>query len=460
VSVPEVESRWAEDDVGLVLQAKRELPDCSDSFDALVARHMARVFSRARRILRSETDADDVTQEVFLSAMRALPGYRPEKPFSHWLDVITLNACRQVLRRRVREAGRSEELRPEQPDEETPDSDPILRKFLESRLGALPGGTREAVILRLAERHTYPEIARRLGVKESAVKMRVSRACEHLRELCSQCEHREPCSRPQGPEPAQLVDAPGNGELTSPACISHSFRAKWAGLRNLPTMKVLYVEDDPVAREYVQGGLGTRGFTVELAETAAEGLERALGGDHDVLILDVMLPDGEGYDLLLKLREAGVDTPSLFLSSRADVDDRLRGFEQGADDYLPKPFALSELVARVQAIARRRLGASQDLKLSVADLVLDLKAQRVVRAGKAVDLPPKPFALLALLVRSAGRVVPRSTLIEGVWGADAELRSNALEVQVNHLRKLVDHPFEKKLIHTRPGVGYVLEDRA
>lgn len=225
-------------------------------------------------------------------------------------------------------------------------------------------------------------------------------------------------------------------------------------------MRLLYVDDDAVAREYVSRGLGQRGFEVELAASMAEGLERAEARPYHALVLDVSLPDGDGFELLSRLRAVGVDTPALFLTRRGAVADRLRGFEQGADDYLPKPFALSELAARLEAITRRHRSADAEHTLRVADLVLDLRAARVERAGKRIDLPPKPLALLELLMSRAGRVVSRDEMIEAVWGPGAEVRPNALEVQINALRKRVDRPFDAKLIHTRTGLGYVIEESA
>ena len=224
-------------------------------------------------------------------------------------------------------------------------------------------------------------------------------------------------------------------------------------------MRVLYVDDDAVAREYVTRGLSKHDFEVDVAGTLAEGLERASAQRYKVLILDVSLPDGEGFDLLGRLRQDGCDTPALFLTSRSSVADRLRGFEQGGDDYLPKPFALSELAARLQAIARRHLSADAEGKLRVGDLVLDIRSARVERAGQTIELSPKPLALLECLMSRAGRVVTRDEMIEAAWGPGADVRPNALEVQINALRKRIDHPFPTALIHTRPGLGYVIEER-
>jgi two-component system copper resistance phosphate regulon response regulator CusR len=223
-------------------------------------------------------------------------------------------------------------------------------------------------------------------------------------------------------------------------------------------LKVLYVEDDRTTREYVARGLDRKGVIVDVAETVAEGHERALTGEYDVMIIDVMLPDGEGFGLLEGLRAANVTTPALFLSARGEVADRIRGFETGADDYLPKPFSLTELAARVRAVARRK-GAPPNETLRVADLELDPSARTVSRDGRTIDLTTKQFALLEIVLRGASRVQTRASLLERIWGYDADRKSNVVDVQISYLRKKIDEGFGFKLIHTRPGQGYVLEDR-
>lgn len=224
-------------------------------------------------------------------------------------------------------------------------------------------------------------------------------------------------------------------------------------------MKVLYVEDDPIALEYIEKGLKRHGFVVDVARDAAAGLERALTGDYDVLILDVMLPDRDGFDLLRSVRKAGIQTPALFLSARGAVQDRTRGLDLGADDYLCKPFAFAELLSRIRAITRRRLGEPIDGRLCLGGLVLDVRKHKVWRREQAIDLTPKQFALLEYLLRNAGYAVSRSMIIEKVWGYGFEARSNALDVQINYLRKKIDESFHPRLIHTVKGVGYILEDR-
>ncbi len=225
-------------------------------------------------------------------------------------------------------------------------------------------------------------------------------------------------------------------------------------------MKILYVEDDPTAREYIHKGLTEQGFVADVTGNGKAGLERALTGAYDLIILDVMLPELEGFDVLRALRERGIETPVLFLSARGEVQDRIKGLNLGADDYLVKPFAFAELSARIRAIARRRLGEPTDGRLCIADLVLDVNRHSVERSGQLVDLTPKEFALLEYLMRHTGQVISRSMITEKVWGYGFDTYSNLIDVHINHLRKKVDRGFAIKLIHTIKGVGYVLEDRS
>lgn len=224
-------------------------------------------------------------------------------------------------------------------------------------------------------------------------------------------------------------------------------------------MKILYVEDDAVAREFVEKGLRARGFVVDLADDIASGSERAFGSEYDLMILDVTLPDGDGFELLRSLRNAQISTPALFLSARSEVQDRIRGLDIGADDYLSKPFAFEELVSRIRAIARRRNDDPPDGRLLLADLEMDTARHTVCRAGARIELTRKQFALLEYLLRNTGFPLSREMIIERVWGYGFESRSNAIDVQVNYLRKRIDRDFEPKLIHTVKGVGYVLEVR-
>jgi two-component system copper resistance phosphate regulon response regulator CusR len=196
-----------------------------------------------------------------------------------------------------------------------------------------------------------------------------------------------------------------------------------------------------------------------VAGDAKGGMERALRDPFDLLILDVMLPDSDGFKILGAFREKGMPTPVLFLSARGDVADRIRGLNLGADDYLVKPFAFAELLARIQAVARRSLSEPDDGRLTIADLVLDLRRHAVQRSGRAVELTPKEFSLLEYLLRNTGHAVSRAMITEKVWGYGFDTYSNLIDVHINHLRKKLDQDFEPKLIHTVKGVGYVLEDR-
>jgi DNA-binding response OmpR family regulator len=224
-------------------------------------------------------------------------------------------------------------------------------------------------------------------------------------------------------------------------------------------LRILYVEDDPTAREYIEKGLAEQGYAVTAATDAESGLSLALESPFDLLILDVMLPDGDGFDLLQRIREKGADMPAIFLTARSEVTDRIRGLNLGADDYLVKPFAFAELAARIQAVARRSLAEPGSGKLALADLEVDLKRHAVERGGQPVDLTPKEFSLLEYLMRNQGQAVSRAMITEKVWGYGFDTYSNLIDVHINHLRKKVDQPFDRKLLHTVKGVGYVLEDR-
>jgi DNA-binding response OmpR family regulator len=224
-------------------------------------------------------------------------------------------------------------------------------------------------------------------------------------------------------------------------------------------MRVLYVEDDAEARELIARFLGEAGLSVETAREGRLGLERALGRAYDALVLDVKLPGIDGFELIRRIRAAGVTTPVLCLTALGEVASRVRGLELGADDYLAKPFALAELLARIRALVRRRERPLAN-RVQVGDLSVDIAAHRVRRAGKTIALTPREFDLLAYLVRNEGSVVSRQMIIECVWGEGFDSYSNAIEVHVNNLRNKVDKPFDVRLIHTVKGVGYVIEDRS
>jgi len=224
-------------------------------------------------------------------------------------------------------------------------------------------------------------------------------------------------------------------------------------------VRVLFVEDDPRAREYIQKGLEENGFVADTAADGEAGLERALSEAYDLVILDVMLPGRDGLSVLQGMREQGVDTPVLFLSARGEASDRIRGLNLGADDYLSKPFAFAELLARIRAVARRRLAEPMDGRLEVEDLVLDTRRHVVERAGRPVELTPKEFVLLEYLMRNAEQVVSRAMITERVWGHNFDSYSNLIDVHINHLRKKMDRGLEPKLIHTVKGIGYYLGRR-
>ena len=224
-------------------------------------------------------------------------------------------------------------------------------------------------------------------------------------------------------------------------------------------LRILYVEDDATAREYIEKGLAEQGYQVTSAPDAASGLALAQQQPFDLLILDVMLPDSDGFEMLRTLRDKGVDTPAIFLTARSTVSDRIRGLNLGADDYLVKPFAFAELLARIAAVARRTLAEPGDGRLCCADLELDLRRHAVTRAGKPIELTPKEFALLEYMLRHRGQAISRGMITEKVWGYGFDTYSNLIDVHINHLRKKIDRDFAEKLIHTVKGVGYVLEDR-
>jgi two-component system copper resistance phosphate regulon response regulator CusR len=221
-------------------------------------------------------------------------------------------------------------------------------------------------------------------------------------------------------------------------------------------MKILIVEDEPKTGDYLRQGLIEAGFVVDLARDGVDGLHLGLSGDYDLVVLDVMLPALDGWAVLQSLRRGGREMPVLFLTARDQVEDRVRGLELGADDYLVKPFAFSELLARVRTLLRRRRSKEPEL-LRAADLELDLLRHRVTRAGQRIDLTAKEFALLELLLRRQGEVLPRALIASQVWDMNFDSDTNVIEVAVRRLRAKVDDPFEPKLIRTVRGMGYVLE---
>ena len=221
-------------------------------------------------------------------------------------------------------------------------------------------------------------------------------------------------------------------------------------------MKILIVEDEQKTGDYLKQGLSEAGFVAELARDGVDGLHLALTDDYDLMVLDVMLPGLDGWQVVQGLRQKGKHLPVLFLTARDEVDDRVKGLEFGADDYLVKPFAFSELLARVRALLRRGRTNEPEL-LQIADLQLDLLRRRVTRAGKRIDLTAKEFALLELLLRRRGEVLPRSLIASQVWDMNFDSDTNVIEVAVRRLRVKIDDEFEPKLIRTVRGMGYVLE---
>jgi len=222
-------------------------------------------------------------------------------------------------------------------------------------------------------------------------------------------------------------------------------------------MKILIVEDEPKTSEYLRQGLTEAGFRVDLARNGLDGHHLANTERYDLIILDVMLPDIDGWRILQSLREAGKHLPVLFLTARDSVNDRVKGLDLGADDYLVKPFAFAELLARVRTLLRRGGTNSVDANLTVADLELDLMRRRATRTGQRISLTAKEFALLELLMRHQGEVLPRSLIASQVWDMNFDSDTNVIDVAIRRLRAKIDDAFEPKLIHTVRGMGYMLE---
>jgi two-component system copper resistance phosphate regulon response regulator CusR len=222
-------------------------------------------------------------------------------------------------------------------------------------------------------------------------------------------------------------------------------------------VKILIVEDEPKTGEYLRQGLREAGFVVDLAQDGLDGLHLALQGEHDLVILDVMLPGMDGWQVLQSLRRRGLHMPVLFLTARDQVEDRIKGLELGADDYLVKPFSFAELLARVRTILRRGRSGTEPTTLRVADLELDLLRRRVSRNGRRIDLTAKEFGLLELLMRRQGEVLPRSLIASQVWDMNFDSDTNVIEVAMRRLRLKIDEGQEPKLIQTVRGMGYVLE---
>ncbi len=223
-------------------------------------------------------------------------------------------------------------------------------------------------------------------------------------------------------------------------------------------MKILIVEDEIKTGDYLRQGLTEAGFTVDLTRDGADGLHQAISEDYDLMILDVMLPKLNGWQVLEMLRKADKETHVLFLTARDEVGDRVKGLELGADDYLVKPFAFSELLARIRTILRRGKSNSEVTYLQISDLELDMLRRRAQRGGQKIELTAKEFSLLELLMRRKGEVLSRSLIASQVWDMNFDSDTNVIEVAMRRLRNKVDDPFPTKLIKTVRGMGYVLEE--
>jgi two-component system copper resistance phosphate regulon response regulator CusR len=222
-------------------------------------------------------------------------------------------------------------------------------------------------------------------------------------------------------------------------------------------VRVLVVEDDKRVARFIEKGLREASYAVDLADNGDAGLRLAQGGGYDVIVLDLMLPGRDGFSVLTTLREYGVTTPVICLTARDSVEDRIRGLDLGADDYLAKPFSFAELMARIRALLRRGSALTSNTVV-VGDLTIDLVARRVERGGRRIELSAREFALLECLGRSAGHVLSRTILLERVWDMNQDPLTNVVDVHINRLRKKVEQGFDKTLIQTIRGVGYVLRE--
>jgi len=224
-------------------------------------------------------------------------------------------------------------------------------------------------------------------------------------------------------------------------------------------MRLLLVEDEPEIQDFLKQPLADAGYEVDAAKDGRSAIQLASGKKYDVLIVDLGLPDQDGIDLILQLRRSGISSPVLILSARRSVDDRVKGLEQGGDDYLTKPFALAELLARLRNLLRRNLATEEATRLRVLDLELDFISRRATRGEEVLNLSPQEFVLLTYLCRHAGRVVTRSMLLSEVWGMRIQPNTNVVDVHIYRLRGKVDTEGREPLIKTLRGIGYVLKDR-
>ncbi len=225
------------------------------------------------------------------------------------------------------------------------------------------------------------------------------------------------------------------------------------------TMKILLIEDDRRTAEFIRNGLKQEGFVVDCATDGAQGLEMAMLAPYDAAVVDIMLPKLDGMTVIRTLREHRITLPVLVLSAKNSVSDRVKGLHAGGDDYLVKPFAFSELLARIEALIRRSTAVSEPTRLAVSDLSLDVVRRKVFRGEAEIVLQAKEFALLEYLMRHAGRVVSKTMIMENVWEYNFDPQTNVIETRISRLREKVDRPFDQKLIHTIRGAGYILEAR-
>ena len=237
-------------------------------------------------------------------------------------------------------------------------------------------------------------------------------------------------------------------------------RSAWPRPTSDGSMRILVIEDDKKTADYILKGLAECGHTADWVADGPEGLHRATSGKYDALVVDRMLPGLDGLAIVRALRAAEISVPVLILSALAHVDERVTGLRAGGDDYLSKPFAFSELHARLEALLRRPRAIAQQTQLQVDDLVMDLLTRRVTRAGRPIDLRPQEFKLLEYLLRHAGEVVTRTMLFEGVWDFHFDPQTNVVDVHISRLRHKIDKGFDKALIHTHRGGGYCISAEA
>ena len=223
-------------------------------------------------------------------------------------------------------------------------------------------------------------------------------------------------------------------------------------------MRLLLIEDDFKIAVFIKTGLEESGFAVDHSADGQDGLHLALTEPYDLAVIDLMLPTIDGLTIISEMRRKQIKTPVIILSAKKSVDDRVKGLQTGSDDYLVKPFAFSELLARIQALIRRASGDSSPSNLTVADLTLNVRTRKVVRAGKTIDLQPLEFSLLEYLIRNAGQVVSKTMIMEHVWDYNFNPQTNVVESRICYLRDKIDRGFDKKLLHTVRGVGYVLRE--